>query len=64
MFYLCCTTVRGPSDRGQTARVGGAGITGNPIQAYTNPGGSDPLAELICRNRSASGPDPPPDQFY
>ena len=47
MFYLRRTTVRGPSDRGQTARVGGAGVTGNPIQAYTDPG-SDLLADPIC----------------
>ena len=41
-----------------------AGVTGNPIRAYYDPGGSDPLAELICRIGFASGSDPPPDQFY
>ena len=41
-----------------------AGVTGNPIRAYTDPGGSDPLAESFCRIGSASGSDPPPDQFY
>ena len=41
-----------------------AGVTGNPIRAYTDPGGSDPLAESICRIGSASESDPPPDQFY
>ena len=23
------------------------GVTGNPIRAYTNPGGSDPLAAIV-----------------
>ena len=41
-----------------------AGVTGNPIRAYTDPGGSDPLAESIRRIGFASGSDPPPDQFY
>ena len=41
-----------------------AGVTGNPIRAYTDPGGSDPLAESIRRIGSASGSDPPPDQFH
>ena len=40
-----------------------AGVTGNPIRAYTDPGGSDPLAESIRRIGFASGSDPPPDQF-
>ena len=39
-------------------------VTGNPIWAYYEPGGSDPLAELIRQIRFASGSDPPPDQFY
>ena len=46
-------------------KVGGvSGVTGNPIRAYYDPGGSDPLAELIRWIGFASGSDPPPDQFY
>ena len=41
-----------------------AGVTGNPIRAYTDPGGSDPLAKSIRRIIFTSGSDPPPDQFY
>ena len=41
-----------------------AGVTGNLIRAYNDPSGSDPLAESIRRIVSASGSDPPPDQFY
>ena len=40
------------------------GVTGNPIRAYTDPGGSDPLAKSILRIIFTSGSDPPPDQFY
>ena len=39
-----------------------AGVTGNPIRAYTDPGGSDPLAKSIRRVIFTSGSDPPPDQ--
>ena len=35
--------------------VAKAGVTGNPIRAYYDPGGSDPLAELIRRIGFASG---------
>ena len=35
-----------------------SGVTGNPIRAYTDPGGSDPLAESL-----ASGFDPPRIDF-
>ena len=40
--------------------VGASGVTGNPIRACYDPGGSDPLAELIRRIGFASGFDPPP----
>ena len=39
-------------------------VTGNPIRAYTDPGGSALLAESIRRIVSASATDPPSDQFY
>ena len=32
-----------------------AGVTGNPIRAYTDPDGWDPLGESILRNGSAPG---------
>ena len=41
-----------------------AGVTGNPIRAYTDPGGSDLLAKSIRRINFTSGSDPPLDQFY
>ena len=40
-----------------------AGVTGNQIRAYTDPGGLDPLVEQIHRIGFVSGSDPPPDQF-
>ena len=40
------------------------GVTGNPIRAYYDPCGSDPLPESIRRIGLASGSDPPPDKFY
>ena len=51
---------QGGGQQGQFA----PGVTGNPIRAYYDPGGSDPLAELIRWIGFASGSDPPPDQFY
>ena len=41
-----------------------AGVTGNPIRAYTDPGGSDLLAKSIRRINFTSGSDPSLDQFY
>ena len=55
---------RAPEHYARALRCNTAGVTGNPIRAYTDPGGSDPLAESICRIGSASICDPPPDQFY
>ena len=40
-----------------------SGVTGNPIRAYTDPGGLDPLAESIRRIGFAGGSDPTPDAF-
>ena len=37
-----------------------AGVTGNPIRAYTDPGGSDLLAKSIRRINFTSGFDPSP----
>ena len=43
---------------------GYAGVTGNPIRAYTDPGGSDPLVKSIRQINFTSGYDPRLDQFY
>ena len=43
----CTKAVQGDSHScivGHRGRNRGAGVTGNPIRAYTDPGGSDPLA--------------------
>ena len=46
------------SDQQQCARV-----TANPVLPHTGPPGTDPLAESIPRNESASIFDPPQDHI-
>ena len=40
-----------------------AGVTANPVLPHTGPPGTDPLAESIPRNESASIFDPPQDHI-